>query len=76
MNIPSSKPERQALSPHVSTAPATTAVAPAAMAVAGVDDAMVHSSALLKGLRTLEIAHNGSVYRLQATRQGKLILTK
>ena len=34
------------------------------------------SELLLKGRKTVEISHNGAVYRLQATRQGKLILTK
>jgi len=34
------------------------------------------SSALLQGRRMVEILHNGEVYRLQATRLGKLILTK
>jgi len=34
------------------------------------------SESLLQGRKTIEIAHNGSTYRLQATRQGKLILTK
>ena len=36
----------------------------------------VPSEALLRGRRQIEIAHNGEVYRLQATRLGKLILTK
>ena len=36
----------------------------------------VQSDALLRGGRVVEIAHNGEVYRLQATRLGKLILTK
>ena len=31
---------------------------------------------LLQGRKTVAIAHNGFVYRLQATRLGKLILTK
>jgi hemin uptake protein HemP len=31
---------------------------------------------LLQGAKIVEISHNGSVYRLQATRLGKLILTK
>lgn len=31
---------------------------------------------LLQGRKAVTIAHNGSVYRLQATRLGKLILTK
>ena len=34
------------------------------------------SEALLRGRRQVEITHNGEVYRLQATRLGKLILTK
>ena len=36
----------------------------------------VPSEALLRGQRLVEIAHNGEIYRLQSTRQGKLILTK
>lgn len=34
------------------------------------------SSELMQGHRTIAIRHNGITYRLQATRQGKLILTK
>ena len=34
------------------------------------------SEQLLRGRRLVEIEHNGEVYRLQATRLGKLILTK
>ena len=34
------------------------------------------SEHLLRGQRLVEITHNGEVYRLQATRLGKLILTK
>ena len=34
------------------------------------------STAILQGRKTVEINHNGSTYRLQATRLGKLILTK
>ena len=34
------------------------------------------SHELLRGHKTVEIVHNGSTYRLQATRLGKLILTK
>jgi len=34
------------------------------------------SSKLLRGAKSVEISHNGAVYRLQATRLGKLILTK
>lgn len=36
----------------------------------------VDSSTLLQGRKTVEISHNGAIYRLQATRLGKLILTK
>jgi hemin uptake protein HemP len=34
------------------------------------------SAALLRGQKAVAIDHNGSLYRLQTTRQGKLILTK
>ncbi len=37
---------------------------------------VVPSSALLQGRKAVEISHNGSLYRLQATKLGKLILTK
>ena len=36
----------------------------------------IDSRSLLGGGRQVEIAHEGRVYRLQATRLGKLILTK
>ncbi|MBK6386346.1 MAG: hemin uptake protein HemP [Rhodoferax sp.] len=36
----------------------------------------VLSENLLRGQKSVAIQHNGSVYRLQATRLGKLILTK
>ena len=36
----------------------------------------VSSQTLLQGHSTLLIEHQGEVYRLQLTRQGKLILTK
>ncbi len=34
------------------------------------------SHSLLRGNKMIEIAHNGSLYKLQATKLGKLILTK
>ncbi len=34
------------------------------------------SDTLLRGQRAVTITHNGALYRLQTTRQGKLILTK
>jgi len=36
----------------------------------------MESADLFKGEKTVEISHNGVIYRLQATRLGKLILTK
>lgn len=36
----------------------------------------VCSRALMQGRHLIHIEHNGAIYRLQATRQGKLILTK
>lgn len=36
----------------------------------------IDSQALLQGQRELLIHHQGTLYRLQATRMGKLILTK
>ena len=38
--------------------------------------ACVDSTDILRGQKTVEISHNGLTYRLQATRLGKLILTK
>lgn len=37
---------------------------------------VVASSDLLQGRKAVEISHNGLLYRLQATKLGKLILTK
>ena len=37
---------------------------------------LVESAELLQGRKTVGIVHNGSLYRLQATKLGKLILTK
>jgi len=34
------------------------------------------SDELLQGRKAIAISHNGAIYRLQATRLGKLILTK
>lgn len=52
------------------------APAPAASAGPAKPQVMLESSELLRGARLVEIRHNGEVYRLQATRLGKLILTK
>ena len=53
--------------------PPTPTVAPAPQAA---PPRTLASSELLQGGRFVEIRHNGEVYRLQATRLGKLILTK
>lgn len=45
------------------------------MAAGGVHP-LVDSATLLQGHKAIGIVHNGLVYRLQATRLGKLILTK
>ncbi len=37
---------------------------------------LLQSTDLLKGQKTIGILHNGALYRLQATKLGKLILTK
>ena len=38
--------------------------------------ASLSSSDILRGQKTVDIHHNGATYKLQATRLGKLILTK
>ena len=61
--------------------------APAPLAPAGRDadreatvrqppDLLLDSATLLQGGKAVTIRHNGEFYRLQATRLGKLILTK
>ncbi|WP_372827417.1 hemin uptake protein HemP [Polaromonas sp.] len=37
---------------------------------------VLESTEILRGEKAVEIKHNGLTYRLQATRLGKLILTK
>lgn len=44
--------------------------------VAGNRRSCLDSTEILCGQKTVDIQHNGSTYRLQATRLGKLILTK
>jgi len=51
------------------------AAAPRA-AAAGAANVVLDSEALFAGQQTVLIRHQGEVYRLQKTRQGKLILTK
>ena len=52
---------------------------PAANALARPADSAsdpMKSADLLKGQKGVDIEHNGSIYRLQTTKLGKLILTK
>jgi len=53
---------------------APPATAPAALS--GSAAAALDSHMLLKGQKVVTIVHNGMPYRLQATKLGKLILTK
>lgn len=57
-------------------APARTEAASDGPASAGSAAGCVNSTDILRGQKAVEINHNGSTYRLQATRLGKLILTK
>lgn len=52
------------------------AASSSAEAPRSVAPAPVPSAELLRGGKCVEISHNGLIYRLQATRLGKLILTK
>lgn len=44
--------------------------------VASTPSVCLNSTEILRGQKAVEINHNGLTYRLQATRLGKLILTK
>ncbi|MDR7094190.1 hemin uptake protein HemP [Hydrogenophaga laconesensis] len=66
------------MNPTPNTSPAPNHV-PAPEGSPAHDDqciAVLPSAELLRGQRAVAIDHNGSLYRLQTTRQGKLILTK
>lgn len=64
------------LRPAASSKAASRADGPASQRNESAATAAVDSSALLQGQKAVAISHNGSVYRLQATKLGKLILTK
>ena len=69
------------MNPTPDTTSALTAeTVPQAPALATAHDGhpvpVLPSSELLRGQKVVAIDHNGSLYRLQTTRQGKLILTK
>ncbi len=54
----------------------TASAAQTSSDVHGAPSASMNSTDILRGQKAVEINHNGSTYRLQATRLGKLILTK
>ena len=60
--------------PSSQAGPRAPGMAPASASAAAMPT--VHSQDLLQGHKTVTITHNGTLYRLQATRLGKLILTK
>lgn len=62
----------QTLPPCGTPSPEATPAIQASVATAG----CVNSTEILRGQKAVEISHNGFIYRLQATRLGKLILTK
>lgn len=66
------------MSPDSQARPDSAAVQPARGPVArtSAPGGTIDSRELLQGSRVIEITHEGATYRLQATRQGKLILTK
>lgn len=66
------------MSPRPPTLPSTASCAASAQARLVSEGAAVvlDSEALFAGQQTVLIRHQGELYRLQKTRQGKLILTK
>lgn len=70
-NTPDSTPATVGRRPAPAQPAATLACAPLDTV-----DTQLCSQTLLQGRKTVEIRHNGAIYRLQSTRQGKLILTK
>lgn len=67
--------ESQKPAPFARSTPAATGKDSRCQA-ADSDPGCVDSTDLLRGQKTVKISHNGATYRLQATRLGKLILTK
>lgn len=61
--------------PDPSSGPGLAPNGPSASPAPG-SGAVLRSDLLLAGRKAVDIEHNGAVYRLQATRLGKLILTK
>lgn len=64
------------MAPADDEAPALPPAPPRQEAVAPQRPPLLESEDILRGHKAVEISHNGVLYRLQATRLGKLILTK
>ena len=62
--------------PSALTAPRMFAVPADSSPASHAEGRAVDSSTLLRSQKAVAIVHNGAVYRLQATKLGKLILTK
>ena len=75
-NGPSSDISKDCSPLGAQTATRAAPTSPSSWPAAGARSGCVESTDLLRGEKTVEISHNGSTYRLQATRLGKLILTK
>ena len=58
------------------TAHQTTGLVSVRQSASAVDPSPMPSATLLRGRKTVAITHNGMLYMLQATKLGKLILTK
>lgn len=64
------------MTPTSTPLPPGSPTSPAPANASGDGRVCVDSKVLLRGQKTVDISHNGTTYRLQATRLGKLILTK
>lgn len=58
------------------TAPSASTLLAAPPATLCAEQFQLDSADLLQGQKAVSIVHNGTTYRLQATKLGKLILTK
>ena len=68
LSLPLQSNQRSSISADAIAQPRTADCSVPGCSVSSVD--------LLQGQKTVAITHNGLIYRLQATRLGKLILTK
>jgi hemin uptake protein HemP len=66
----------RAAAPSTAVAPAAATPPPPSSPTPEALPPIVSSQTVLQGRAQVAIEHNGAVYRLQTTRQGKLILTK